>query len=271
MHCKGQLSVLPRWWQPNHATSLPCCSTPNQVSAPERVGGYEYYVQQLPSAPHPCYMRRAVGRPRAVPEVVLDLNELAAVHGEYVQVGQASGELPWAVQHSTPAGWAGGRWAACMCEAVTLLPAVPPPLLQHSLPTRPAICAALATQMKLSQCGQHVAFTLEEGQGEESWAAFTRDLGTGAMRHLSALGTVVSLEWAADGDTLLCTQPNELGRPWRVLTCSAAAAAGEGRRRAGGQALGSGSGGGGGGGSRVVFEEGDERFFVELGRTKDWR
>lgn len=60
---------------------------------PERVGGHEYYVQQLPGAPHPCYMRRAVGQPEAAPEVVLDLNELAAVHGDYVQVGQASSGL----------------------------------------------------------------------------------------------------------------------------------------------------------------------------------
>ena len=163
-----------------------------------------------------------------------------------------------------------GSWTVQAC-AVATAPAVPPPLLKHRLPTRIPICAVLAMQMKLSLCGQRIAFTLEEGQGEESWAAFTRDLGTGAMRHLSALGTVVSLEWAADGDTLLCTQPNELGRPWRVLACSAAATAGEGGRRAGGQALGSSSGAGGGGGSRVVFEEGDERFFVELGRTKDWR
>lgn len=125
--------------------------------------------------------------------------------------------------------------------------------------------------MKLSRCGQRIAFTLEEGQGEESWAAFTRDLATGAMRHLSALGTVVSLEWAADGDTLLCTQPNELGRPWRVLACSAAAASNKGRRRAGGGGSGGSTVGSSGGGSRVVFEEVDERFFVELGRTKDWR
>lgn len=71
-----------------HATCHVRTPCTKQVSAPERVGGHEYYVQQLPGAPHPCYMRRAVGRPGAAPEVVLDLNELAAVHGEYVQVGQ---------------------------------------------------------------------------------------------------------------------------------------------------------------------------------------
>lgn len=118
--------------------------------------------------------------------------------------------------------------------------------------------------MKLSRCGQQVAFTLDAGGGEESWAAFTRDLRSGAMRHLARLGGVLSLEWAADGATLLATQPNKLGRPWRVLACNAAAAAGGGGGR--GQAA-----RGAAGGSWVVYEDRDERFFVELGRTKDWR
>ena len=94
---------------------------------PERVGDHEFFVQQLPGRPHPCYMRRRVaaasggssaacgqeGPPwQQLPqqqgqeqqqrhqeqghggaegaEVVLDVNELAVVHGEYVQVGQVS-------------------------------------------------------------------------------------------------------------------------------------------------------------------------------------
>ena len=93
---------------------------PTLVSPPERVGAFEYYVQQLPGRPHPCYMRRPVGTAgmtsverapaiavleqqqqqqqqqqqlaaSAQAQVVLDVNELAAVHGPYVQVGQASG------------------------------------------------------------------------------------------------------------------------------------------------------------------------------------
>lgn len=185
-----------------------------QVSAPERLGAYEYYVQQMPGRPHPCYMRRVahVAAPRSLSfsstsnsrfsggapggEVVLDVNDLAAVHGEYVQVGQ----------------------------------------------------------VKLTRCGRHVAFTLDAGDGSEAFGAFTRDLRTGALRHLATVGSVVSLEWAADGRTLLCTQPNGLGRPWRVLGADAAAAAA-----------------GDGAASWPLFEEEDERFFVELGRTKDWR
>lgn len=96
-----------------HATchfGMPCTK---QVSAPERVGGHEYYVQQLPGAPHPCYMRRAVGRPGAAPEVVLDLNELAAVHGEYVQVGQVRRA------DESPESWS-GAWRAVVQQIPSL-------------------------------------------------------------------------------------------------------------------------------------------------------
>jgi hypothetical protein len=137
--------------------------------------------------------------------------------------------------------------------------------------------------MKLSRCGQRVAFTVDAGNGEESFAAFTRELAgpaAGTLRHLAGLGGVVSLEWAADGRTLLATQPNELGRPWRVVGCDTAAAVAAGRAGGGhagrgfaaSAALGATSGSTStSGGSWVVYEEADERFFVELGRTKDWR
>jgi protease II len=109
-------------------------------------------------------------------------------------------------------------------------------------------------QLKLSRCSQRIAFTLDLGDGAEAAHAFTRDLASGTLRHLSALGAVVSLEWAGDGRTLLATQPNHLGRPWRVLAADAEAAA---------QGV--------AGARRAVHEEGDERLFLELGRTKDWR
>ncbi|GAB4817005.1 hypothetical protein N2152v2_004051 [Parachlorella kessleri] len=58
-----------------------------QVTPPERVGPYLYYVRQLPDRPHPCYMRRpAAGG--GVEEVLLDVNELARVHGDAISVGQ---------------------------------------------------------------------------------------------------------------------------------------------------------------------------------------
>ena len=131
-----------------------------------------------------------------------------------------------------------------------------------------------------------MAFTLDAGEGEESFAAYTRELAgpaAGTLCHLSGLGGVVSLEWAADGRTLLATQPNELGRPWRVVACDtaggaadpAAAEGGRGRGIAASAASSSSSSSSGssgrGRGTWVVYEEADERFFVELGRTKDWR
>jgi hypothetical protein len=203
-----------------------------QVSVPERMGGYDYFVVQGPCQPHPCYMRRAVlpaqgtGSADSIrkpnrDDVVLDLGQLAAVYGDRIQLQQVSCK----VAHG------GGPQP---------VPQPPEAMLQ----------------MKLSRCGHQVAFTLDAGTGQESCEAFVRDLRTGTLRHLEHLGAVVSLEWAADGDTLLCTQPNELGRPWRVMGLSLADATRRGSRA---------------GAAWGVFEEADERFFVELGRTKDWR
>ncbi len=70
-------------------------------------------------------------------------------------------------------------------------------------------------QVKLSLCGQHLAFTLDVGDGREQGVGFTRDLRSGRTLQHPALEGVVSLEWAADGRTLLYTLPNELGRPSR--------------------------------------------------------
>lgn len=83
-------------WHLLHARAVLLFASSTQVSVPERVGGHEYYVEQLPDAPHPRYMRRPVPAGMAAgsssrggaAEVVLDVNELATVHGEYVQVRQ---------------------------------------------------------------------------------------------------------------------------------------------------------------------------------------
>eukprot|EP00887_Chlorella_sp_A99_P000935 scaffold5.g935.t1 len=201
-----------------------------QCSTPERVGEHEYYIRQTPERPLPCYLRYRMGGQgggqggRQDEKVVLDLNELAAVHGESISLGQ----------------------------------------------------------LKLSRCGTRVAFTLDEGTGDECFSGFVRDLSTGATWQHSAMGAVVSLEWAADSDTLLFTTPNQLGRPWAVHTCSAgappaAAPAGAARRRGSVLSLAGAWAARGAGGSsafgssaRVLYEEPDERFFVDLGRTKDW-
>lgn len=137
-------------------------------------------------------------------------------------------------------------------------------------------------QLQLSRCGARAAFSLEAGDGSESYAAFLRELApeddagarrggvarrqgltaaAPAYRHLPALDGLVSLEWAADGVTLLFTTPNALGRPWAVHAWNA------------GPPLPRGSASAGAGGRPAVdtlFEEPDERFFVDIGRTKDW-
>ena len=65
-----------------------------QITPPERVGPYLYYVGQLPDQPHPCYMRKpAAGGGQE--EVLLDVNALAIVHGEAISVGQVRRELVW--------------------------------------------------------------------------------------------------------------------------------------------------------------------------------
>ena len=81
------------------AAALP----PSQATPAERVGGHEYWVVQSEAAPHPRYLRRQTAGgdagattgsssgSTAPPQVVLDVNELAEVHGEYVSVGQVRG------------------------------------------------------------------------------------------------------------------------------------------------------------------------------------
>jgi protease II len=104
-------------------------------------------------------------------------------------------------------------------------------------------------QIKLSRCGGRVAFTLSEGGRDTARWALLRDLSTGRISDQPALRGILSLEWAADGATLLATVPDHLGRPAVAAAAPVDAAAG---------AL------------RPLLEEPDPRFFVELQRTKDW-
>ena len=167
-------------------------------------------------------------------------------------------------------------------------------------------------QLKLTRCGTRAAFTLEAGAGEELYAGFIRELGTGAGASAAwqhpALDGCVSLEWAADGATLLFTTPNELGRCVRAGRGGAAwqRPPRDDREQPGKLVLGASQGSrmkavppthadflppppphtwpcrpsavhacraGAAGGSSArttLYEDRDERFFVELGRTKDW-
>ena len=103
-------------------------------------------------------------------------------------------------------------------------------------------------QIKLSKCGNLLAFTVAEAGHDDLHRAFVRDLRTGKMSEQVALQNVVSVEWAADGATLLATQPDELGRPFRVVRYPLHSNT-----------------------VHVVLKESDARFFLELQRTKDWQ
>ncbi len=177
------------------------------ATPPERVGAFEYWAERRDDAPHPRYLRRPIGASTSTdksspPEVVLDLNELAAQHGEGVELGE----------------------------------------------------------LRLSADGASAAFTLAAPGADEARAAFVRDLASGRVQRQAQLGAVVSLEWAADGSTLLYTSPDEGGRPARVLHAAAGNLPGAAPswRPAGGA-------------GSLIWEESDPAFFLALQRSKDWR
>ena len=223
------------------------CLPDSVTTPPETVGAFEYFVQQTKEAPLPCYMRRkreitnTMSSKHRSPssqeeEVVLDVNALSTtLNADDIDVGQ----------------------------------------------------------LKISRCHRYLAFTVNVSEEEDVFACFVRDIATGEMAEQPAFGGVLSVEWAADGvnqaersdashdtnkdgedssrneknsvgtgalPTLLATIPDALGRPYRVVAgpvrleevfsshnwaCATAEL-------------------------RILFEERDPRYFVELQRSKDW-
>lgn len=100
-------------------------------------------------------------------------------------------------------------------------------------------------------------------------AAFVRDLTTEQIYKQPLLNNVISIEWAADGKTILATQPDTLGRPARVVAAPADLQTTTKNSRKQQKPVDKSA-------SRlkstvqVLFEESDPRFFVELQRSKDW-
>lgn len=88
------------------------------------------------------------------------------------------------------------------------------------------------------------AFTLD-CSGTEQFTLFVRDFGTGVMLP-EVIERVRSLAWANDSQTLLYTRCNDSGRPYRAYM-----------RTLGTQQ------------DVLLFEEHDERFFVDVSTTKD--
>ena len=138
--------------------------------------------------------------------------------------------------------------------------------------------------MKLSRCGNLLAFTMAHNGHDDLHAALVRDLNTGHVYKQAALDYVISIEWAADGKTLLATQPDQNGRPARVVAIQATLQEASGidithksnlsksdsesnnNRITNSEksALNKVE-------SEILFEESDPRFFLELQRTKDWQ
>ena len=167
------------------------------VSAPERLGEHEYYVVQGADHPHPRYLRRRPGgQGAAAEEVVLDVNELARVHGDDIFVGQVripglsrpclELQAPRAPPPPPPPQPPPQR---------SVFPATPPGSGPNALPFLPA-------QIKLSRDGGSVAFTVAAPGGDEVYSSFVRDVASGRIAEQPAMRGVVSLEWGADGATL---------------------------------------------------------------------
>ena len=104
--------------------------------------------------------------------------------------------------------------------------------------------------MSISKDNTMLAFVADV-KGAESHTLFVKNLVTGALLPLETTEGVVTAEWLCESnDTLLYTLEDDKMRPFKVC-----------RRKVGrSQAL-----------DETLFEEGDDRFFVDVARTKDYR
>jgi len=124
-------------------------------------------------------------------------------------------------------------------------------------------------QIKLSKCGTLVACTIAENGIDDFYSVLV--FKSGDIYEQPALKGVVSIEWDGDNETILSTQPDELGRPARVVGTtintytnnnSKINRGNQRQEQAPPPSVNS---------SRVLYEESDPRFFLELQRTKDWK
>ena len=72
-----------------------------------------------------------------------------------------------------------------------------------------------SSQVKISPGAQYLAYTLQLGP-DEACCGRIRDLSNGSFLQTGNLESVVSLEWVDEGNTLLYTLPDALGRPYKV-------------------------------------------------------
>lgn len=75
----------------------------------------------------------------------------------------------------------------------------------------------MGLQVKISPRGGFLAYTLQLGP-DEACCGRVRDLASGSFLAAGELESAVSLEWLDEGETLLYTLPDVLGRPYKVRT-----------------------------------------------------
>lgn len=111
--------------------------------------------------------------------------------------------------------------------------------------------------MKLSHGGDALAYTMDRGDGRLS--VRLHKLGHPGRETVELQlppdidGDVLGIEWSPCGESLFITVSDDLQRPWKVLRLSIDMQTG--------QLL----------SWKEVFREEDPSFFVDIGKTKDWR
>ncbi|KAL6784085.1 hypothetical protein ACKKBG_A04735 [Auxenochlorella protothecoides x Auxenochlorella symbiontica] len=113
-----------------------------------------------------------------------------------------------------------------------------------------ALCSLI--QMKLSRDGSSIAYTVDPGDGSERLQVHVQRIGSAGLgTRLPQLEGSVSIEWSHDGSHLYCTRADALGRPSRVERVDVSAP--EHAR------------------PECICEEPDAAFWLDIGKTKDWR
>jgi protease II len=125
-------------------------------------------------------------------------------------------------------------------------------------------------QIKISKCGNLMACTISINGVDDLYSVLVREVKSGCIYEQTALKGVVSIEWDGDNETLIATQPDELGRPAKVVSTSFSRSNNskngkeKHRKEAPPSMLLLPK-------AELLYEEKDPRFFLELQRTKDWK
>ena len=119
-------------------------------------------------------------------------------------------------------------------------------------------CISLG-QLKISKCEEYVVFTLFGGDESDSTSSrtYVRSIKSGEILEQKELNNVVSIEPSANFRTLYATRADALGRPSKVVAVRTALPCTTTTTNSTSSI-------------KIVYEEEDARYFVELQRSKDW-